>query len=592
MYDASVNYLFGDSTESPFASNVLEFLRDALDFAVFVLQADEQVALEQARAAATKRQADADLAHLAQFFRQLVGSIDGADKGLPDSPTARCAAQLRAAILHSHGAWEGALRGDLEAAIGHIQAEEAALRAECGRALAALLLEHDLHGAAISKRVLLQSRAYQATLLGQSTFGLGWTIELLVPESWSGGARVERFVPALEIRAPQTSGWLTKEVTVRPQKLERHVVTELVCDREGTTFKLRTEPDLEAGFDVTAAPAGVSAARVGSKDDASLGAFELQPEDAKALRSLAQKLDEWAIGLARRTLLSASFDGADFVTLPAFAPLVQRLVAMLAPIVEEIARRSPTANELVIRRLLADNRREEVFVAKATLRAKYAELPDEQRTMFAALGLDAPKPPAPPPAARDREAPSARAEVASSGRPPPLASRPPPPPSWAPPPAVSEASLAPPGVASVGPRPDDDMKNVELAKALRLIFNTARSGRTEYAYGKLTELFSSASFADCEPDQQRQALRLMVHARNPPKQEFVLAANRAALGHLKKLAETFAEPGDYEMLGLTNLRLDDTDAANAAFEKALELERARNAESELTRSLTKRLGRG
>jgi hypothetical protein len=586
-----VNYLFGDSTEAPFASNVLEFLRDAVDFAVFVLQADEQVALDHARAAATARQADADLGHLARFFGQIIGSIDGADKGLRESPTARCATHMRAALLHSQGAWEGAVRGDLEAAIGHIRAEEAALRAACVRALAALLLAHDPPGTAMSRRVLLRSREYQATLL-QSGFGLDWTIELLVPDAWSGGARVERLVPALEIRAPQTTGWLTKEVTVRPQKLERHVITELVCDRETTTFKLRAEPDLEAGFDVTSSPGGVRAVRVVPRADASLGTFELQPEDAKALRSLAQKLHEWISALPRQTLFSASFDGADFVTLPVFAPLVARLVAMLAPMVGEIARRSPTPNELVIRRPLADYRREEVFVGKATLRAKFAELPEAERALFAPLGLDAPNPPTSPPATREREAPTARAEVARSMGPPPPASHPPPPPSREPPAAaLSDASLAPPGVATVGPRPDDNMKNVELAQTLRLIFITARSGRTEYAYGKLAALFSSAAFAEYEPDEQREALRLMVHAQNPPKEEFVLAANRAALGHLKKLAETLAEPADYEMLGLANLRLDDTGAANVAFEKALELERARNAESELERSLTKRLGR-
>jgi hypothetical protein len=529
---------------------------------------------------------------LARFFGQIIGSIDGADKGLRESPTARCATHLRAAILHSQGAWEGSVRGDLEAAIGHIRAEEAALRAACVRALAALLLAHEPPGTAMSRRVLLSSGEYQATLLGQSGFGLDWTIELLLPDSWSGGARVERLVPALEIRAPQTTGWLTKEVTVRPQRLERHVITELVCDRETTTFKLRAEPDLEAGFDVTSNAAGVSAVRVVPRVDASLGTFELQPADAKALRSLAQKLEEWVSALSRQTLLSASFDGADFVTLPVFAPLVARLVAMLAPIVGEIARRSPTANELVIRRLLADNRREEVFVGKATLRAKFAELSEAEQALFAPLGLDAPNSPISPLETRDREAPTARAEVPRSMRPPPPASRPPPPPSRAPPAAaVSDASLAPPGVATVGPRPDENMKNVELATTLRLIFITARSGRTEYAYGKLAELFSSAAFAEYQPDEQREALRLMVHARNPPKEEFVLAANRAALGHLKKLAETLAEPADYEMLGLTNLRLDDNGAANVAFEKALELERARNAESELERSLTKRLAR-
>jgi hypothetical protein len=379
-----------------------------------------------------------------------------------------------------------------------------------------------------------------------------------------------------------------KEVTVRPQRLERHVITELVCERETTTFKLRTEPDVEVGFDVTSAPTGVSAVRVGPKEDPAVGPFELQPEDAKALRNLAQKLDEWVSGLARQTLLSAFFDGADFATLPVFAPVVKRLVATLAPIVGEIARRSPTATELVIRRLLADNRREEIFVSKATLREKYAELPEAERALFVPLGLDPPKPPAPPPAARARQASVPRAEVAPSVRPPRLTSRPPPP-------APSRSTPPPPmatGVATLGPRPADDMKNVELAKTLRLIFNTARSGRTEYAYGKLADLFSSAAFAGYEPDEQREALRLMVHAKEPPKQEFALAANRAALGHLKKLTEMLAEPADYEMLGLASLRLDDTGAANAAFEKALELERARNAESELTKSLSKRLGRG
>ncbi len=587
----AVNYLFGDSTASPFASNVLELLRDAIDFSVFMLQADDQVALDQARVAEATRQGDGDLAHLGGFFGQIIGCIDGADKSRPDSPTARCATQLRAALLQSHGAWEGGVRAELEAAIGHIRAEEAALRADCGRALAALLLVHDFPGAAVSKRVSLGTGGYQATLHAQSTFGLGWTIALLVPESWSGPARVERLVPALEIRAPQTSGWLMKEVTVRPQKLGRHVVTQLACDGETTTFSLRAEPDLETGFDVTSSAAGVSAVRVGPADDASASTFELQPDDAKALRDLAEKLDAWVSALPRQALLSASFDGVDFLTLPVFGPLVVRLVAMLAPIVKEIGHRSPTPNELVIRRLLADDRREELFVGKATLRAKFAELAEGKRSLFAPLGLEESKLPAAPAAPREREPPSARAEVAASVRPPPLASRPPPPPSLAPPPAVAETSFAPPGAATVGPRPDDNMKNVELAQTLRRIFVTARSGRTEYAYSKLAELFSSATFAEYEPDEQREALRLMAHAESPPKEECVLLANRAALGHLQRLAETLAEPADYEMLGLTNLRLDDEGSADAAFEKALELARARNAESELTRSLARRLGR-
>ena len=347
-------------------------------------------------------------------------------------------------------------------------------------------------------------------------------------------------MPALEIRAPQTSGWLMKEVTLRPQKLERHFLTELACDRETTTFELRSEPDVDAGFDVTSTPAGVSAVRVGPKDDAALGAFELHPEDARRCEPSPGSSTSGPPQLARQTLLSASFDGADFLALPVFAPLVERLVAMLAPIVGEIARRSPTPNELVIRRLLADNRREEIFVGKATLRAKYADLPDAQRALFAPLGLDAPSLPARPPQAREATRPSfaprlprpyARRRSRRVRHHPPVRRR-----------RLPFRTRAGSARSPVGPRPDDDMKNAELAKTLRLIFNTARSGRTEYAYGKLADLFSSAAFAGYEPDEQREALRLMVHARNPPREEFVLAAHRAALGHLKRLAETLAEP--------------------------------------------------
>src|SRR5262249_58280655 len=106
-------------------------------------------------------------------------------------------------------------------------------------------------------------------------------------------------------------------------------------------------------------------------------------------RELANKLHSSTSGFLRQTLARATVEGADFQAQPTFAPFVQRLVAVLAPIVREIAKRSLTANELVIRRPLADDRREEIFVAKATLREKYASLDETQRALFAPLGLEA-----------------------------------------------------------------------------------------------------------------------------------------------------------------------------------------------------------
>ena len=45
--------------------------------------------------------------------------------------------------------------------------------------------------------------------------------------------------------------------------------------------------------------------------------------------------------------------------------LVERLIATMAPVVQEIAARSQSPGELVLRRLLSGDRREEIFLSKA-----------------------------------------------------------------------------------------------------------------------------------------------------------------------------------------------------------------------------------
>jgi hypothetical protein len=67
--------------------------------------------------------------------------------------------------------------------------------------------------------------------------------------------------------------------------------------------------------------------------------------------------------------------------------LVERLVAVMAPVTQEIARRSPSASELVLKRLVSGGRREEIFVAKAELVKRLDGLEPQLRTVFDPLGL-------------------------------------------------------------------------------------------------------------------------------------------------------------------------------------------------------------
>jgi hypothetical protein len=652
-----MSYLYGDSTPTELRSNFLEFLRDAVDFAVFVLEADARIKNGKVRIQRNTDAMEAELGRLEQFIGVVTRSIREAEKGTTDSPTAACATYLEKLVSDSERASVNAMRARLAQYIASVDAEEAESRAACFKALETLLVPHVPPDAStVTRLVLVQPGRYEATLDGRSTFGLAWTFALAIPDGtmWASPIRVERIAQNLEIRAPQLSGWISKEVKIRPQKLDRHVVTELVLEDDVVRMKLRAEPGIESGFDFSAdlAAKTVQASRVGTaENDASVGPFDVVAEDAALIIDLAEKLRAGTADVTRRELTAAKFGDGDFRAVPTFIDVVERLVAMIAPITKEIAKRSLKPSELVLRRMLGNGRREEVFVEKATLREKYEPLSPPLREFFAPLGFDPPAAPQPPARETPRAAdePAARAELPRSQRPPPAPSdppassaTPPPPPSLdltsldlashaapepygpapsAPPdsgPAVEviltpepislppssiqpAQSSAPPAAPPLPPPPESSQnpiakldkeatKNVELIAALKRIASLSRGGQIDQAYREYETLFSSAAFADYKPEEQRQALRLMVLAKSPPpKNDVVIDAHRAALTRLEVLVRALGEPIDLEMLGAAHAMCDDPRAANAAFVRALEIERARDPSSSLIASLMSRV---
>ena len=78
----------------------------------------------------------------------------------------------------------------------------------------------------------------------------------------------------------------------------------------------------------------------------------------------------------------------------------------MAPIVQEIAARSQSPDELVLRRLLSGDRREEIFMSKSELKAKLEPLVNGSRSLFDPLWIQAlpPASPAKPLAPADKPA--------------------------------------------------------------------------------------------------------------------------------------------------------------------------------------------
>jgi hypothetical protein len=138
--------------------------------------------------------------------------------------------------------------------------------------------------------------------------------------------------------------------------------------------------------------------------------------------------------------------------------------------------------------------------------------------------------------------------------------------------------------------PPPSQRNEAFVDAVKKIMLVLKSGQTDEGYGQYADLLSSEGFGDYRADDQRQALKLLLLAKAPDsRSDAVLRAYKIALRRIQALVDAHAEPADYEMLGVAHVQLEDKSSANAAFEIALKLERARNPASDLCASLGRRI---
>ncbi|HLM72871.1 MAG TPA: hypothetical protein VK459_09270 [Polyangiaceae bacterium] len=135
------------------------------------------------------------------------------------------------------------------------------------------------------------------------------------------------------------------------------------------------------------------------------------------------------------------------------------------------------------------------------------------------------------------------------------------------------------------------MANEALVHAVKTIMKLGKEGRVDEAYQGYRSLFESPDFETFRPEDQRQALRLMIHAKGAPEKltEPMAEAHRAALRPLTNLVNSYGEPSDHELLGVCYSRLGDTQSADTVFRAGLNLERERNPSSDLCGLFMKRI---
>jgi hypothetical protein len=124
--------------------------------------------------------------------------------------------------------------------------------------------------------------------------------------------------------------------------------------------------------------------------NASLVPPTAEPSDLPHLErlwtALSGKFDD--IIEERAAITSISLDGEDVLKRGLGQKLVERIVSVLAPTALEVARRSPNAAELSLKREGEGGRREELYLKREQLLGALDPLPRDGRAVFAPLGLD------------------------------------------------------------------------------------------------------------------------------------------------------------------------------------------------------------
>jgi hypothetical protein len=416
-------YLYGDSTDSPFTSNVLELLRDAIDLSVYLLEADGRIRAGRDRTEVLQEQAQVDLVEVDGLSRAVAETIEATSRRGAESPVARCAAQMIAKCDEAARATGESVRAQLAVDLERAEKEAEAERDGCTGALMKLLVPHRPPNSSVVLRVRLRETGRYDAWLEASYPGAGltWKCELAFPAGhlFNQSLRVDHVQQGLDVQAPELTGWIKKEVKVRPQHLERYVITEVDAQDSEIVLRLRDEPNSAVGFDLTSNPeAGrIAAIRIG--DDASAGPFDVEATDAPKLIALCQEVQKSLAEAKRHRLVEAKYDDVDFQGVRTFVDVVERLIMQLSPMAHEIARHSLEPDELVLRWRLSDDRREEIFVSKTTLREKYEQLPQDMWKLFEPLGLRAPLSRSLPPRASEPGAAAVRSELPPSRPPPP-----------------------------------------------------------------------------------------------------------------------------------------------------------------------------
>ncbi len=211
--------------------------------------------------------------------------------------------------------------------------------------------------------------------------------------AWVHPRKVSELVQGVDLMIGVKKAFFKGTVSPEQVHLDDHVISRFDAAPESFEIAVRKKIDQKDAYvlRITMTKNGL-AGEVDRLDDPNAKALpsDLLAADIAVLEKLwiAIRTECATLMDHREKLTRLELDGRDVFGEHLALEVVRRLVATLAPTVKEIAQRSPSDQELSLKKENDDGRREEIYLKKDELISKLQPLPASGREVFAPLGLE------------------------------------------------------------------------------------------------------------------------------------------------------------------------------------------------------------
>jgi len=389
-----MRFLYADSEPFPPGYDAIAAIERCVVHGARTIQLDDEIRVlhMQARSAReARRKAVQDLESFHASVMQVLGHNLQAPADSPAADYARRLADLASQLVEeSKKSSAAAEEQDLQVERREVDRRRGELRAELEALLAAVRLP--LVDVSVSMRMTDTRNELSAVFSHPGGIVAAFTLDTSKLAEWRQPRKVGEFAANVELPVSVKRGWFSKSVHHEKSVIDDSIIGSFDLGASRSAIRLRRKPaDKDSLAIVLQKKDGQVTAELHYLDDPEAEEQRV-PLDPPAVANLQRFWDGLLQALgpalaAREKLQSVTLAGQDVVAQDRGADLVDRLIAELAPIAMEIARRTPNASELILKLEKEGGRREELYVRKADLAARLQGLDPTQRARFAPLGI-------------------------------------------------------------------------------------------------------------------------------------------------------------------------------------------------------------